>query len=127
MQGSLFDDLDKPNLVEQMDEARREKYEELLGSGMVKVILAVARTLPGNFTLEDLAWVCAHHPQHGDYFRTSKYKFPDNHKLHSFLYGERGLVRRGFIKRVEKGIFRMPTVEEEAELFAAEERGEDTT
>ena len=33
---------------------------------------------------------------------------PDNHKIHSFLYGRRGLVRRGFLERVDEGVLRVP-------------------
>ena len=32
---------------------------------------------------------------------------PDNHKIHSFLYGKRGLIARRLIDRVSEGLFRV--------------------
>ena len=34
--------------------------------------------------------------------------FPDNHKIHTFLYGKRGLIARRLIDRVGEGLFRAP-------------------
>ena len=36
------------------------------------------------------------------------YPYPDNHKVHYILYGSRGLVAQGLIRRVDEGLFRVP-------------------
>jgi hypothetical protein len=36
------------------------------------------------------------------------YPYPDNHKVHYILYGERGLIAKGMILRVHQGLFRVP-------------------
>jgi hypothetical protein len=36
------------------------------------------------------------------------YPYPDNHKVHYILYGERGLIAKGMIQRVGEGLFRVP-------------------
>ena len=33
------------------------------------------------------------------------YPYPDNHKVHYILYGSRGLIARGIIRRVREGVF----------------------
>ena len=103
-QRSLFDDID---LVADMRETRARKYEALLATGKAAVVLAVARTLPQPFRLNDLSVACHRHDP--DFFGMEGYRHhPDNHKIHSFLYGRRGLVRRGHLERVAEGLFRIP-------------------
>ena len=36
------------------------------------------------------------------------YPYPDNHKVHYILYGDRGLIAKKMIKRVSQGLFRVP-------------------
>lgn len=102
MQGSLFDE----KLIAAMEETRARKYEERLASGRAAVVLAVAKTLEQPFRLNDLSVAC--HKHDPDYFGMDGYSHhPDNHKIHSFLYGKRGLIRRGFLERVDEGVFRI--------------------
>src|SRR5687767_8915886 len=103
-QRSLFDDLE---LVAEMRETRARKYQAILATGKAAVVLAVARTLPQPFRLNDLSVACHRHDP--GFFGMEGYKHhPDNHKIHSFLYGRRGLIRRGHLERVDEGVFRMP-------------------
>jgi hypothetical protein len=103
MTRTLFDD----DLLIEMDEARARKYEARLASGKAAVVLAVARTLDQPFRLNDLSVACHRHDP--DYFGMEGYRHhPDNHKIHSFLYGRRGLIRKGFLERVAEGLFRVP-------------------
>ncbi len=100
----LFDD---PDLAADMRQTRRRKYDALLATGMAAVVLEVARSLPQPFRLNDLAVAC--HRRDAAFFGMAGYAHhPDNHKLHSFLYGRRGLVRRGHLERVAEGLFRVP-------------------
>lgn len=103
MQGSLFDE----NLVAAMEETRHKKYEERLATGKGAVVFAVAKTLRQPFRLNDLSVAC--HKCDPEYFGMDGYPhFPDNHKIHSFLYGKRGLIHRGFLERVDEGVFQVP-------------------
>lgn len=103
-QRTLFDDLD---LAADMQETRARKYEAILATGKAAVVLAVARTLLQPFRLNDLSVACHRHD--ANFFGMEGYKHhPDNHKIHSFLYGRRGLVRRGHLERVDEGVFRVP-------------------
>src|SRR5947207_829202 len=45
------------------------------------------------------------------------YPYPDNHKVHYILYGDRGLIAKGMILRVGEGLFRVP---EELDIDALE-------
>lgn len=103
MPRTLFDD----DLIVAMDETRQRKYESRLASGKAAVVLAVARGLTQPFRLNDLSVACHRHDP--DYFGMDGYpQHPDNHKIHSFLYGQRGLIRKGFLERIEEGVFRVP-------------------
>jgi hypothetical protein len=103
MQRTLFDD----DVLAAMDETRHRKYEARLATGKAAVVLAIARTLPQPFRLNDLSVACHRHDP--DYFGMAGYgHHPDNHKIHSFLYGRRGLIRRGHIERIAEGLFRVP-------------------
>src|SRR6187399_1092729 len=108
MQDTLFDD----NLVAAMEETRHRKYEARLATGKAAIVLAVAKTLKQPFRLNDLSVAC--HKHDPDYFGMEGYSHhPDNHKIHSFLYGKRGLIRRGFLERIEEGVFKVPEGEAE--------------
>ena len=103
-QRTLFDD---PDLAADMRGAQGRKYDALLATGKAAVVLAVARTLAQPFRLNDLSVAC--HRRDPAFFGMEGYKHhPDNHKIHSFLYGRRGLVRRGHLERVDEGVFRAP-------------------
>ncbi|HKA07811.1 MAG TPA: hypothetical protein VKD71_11180 [Gemmataceae bacterium] len=102
-QRSLFDDP-----VVDMRETQHRKYEAILATGKAAVVLSVARTLSQPFRLNDLSVACHRHDP--DFFGMEGYKHhPDNHKIHSFLYGRRGLIRRGHLERIDEGLFRVPT------------------
>ena len=105
-QRSLFDDPELA-LVNDLRESQHRKYESILATGKAAVVLAVAKTLPQPFRLNDLSVACHRHDP--DFFGMEGYKhLPDNHKIHSFLYGRRGLIRRGHLERVDEGLFRIP-------------------
>ena len=107
MQRDLFD----YDLLVAMEETRQRKYESRLATGKAAVVLAVAKTLPQPFRLNDLSVACHRHDP--AYFGMDGYaQHPDNHKIHSFLYGRRGLIRRGFLERVDEGVFRVPESDE---------------
>lgn len=103
MTRTLFDD----DLVVEMEETRHRKYESRLASGKAAVVLAVARGMKQPFRLNDLSIAC--HQYDPAYFGMEGYPHhPDNHKIHSFLYGKRGLIRKGFLERIDEGVFRVP-------------------
>jgi hypothetical protein len=94
------------SLFDEMEATRRRKYDALVASGKAAVVLAVAKTLPDQFRLNDLSVACWQHDP--AYFAMRGYpQHPDNHKIHSFLYGRRGLIARGFIDRLAEGVFRV--------------------
>jgi hypothetical protein len=105
-QRTLFDDPEL-TLVHDLRETQHRKYEAILATGKAAVVLAVARTLQQPFRLNDLSVAC--HKHDPDFFGMEGYKHhPDNHKIHSFLYGRRGLIRRGHLERIAEGLFRVP-------------------
>lgn len=117
-QRSLFDDPEL-NLVHELRETQHRKYEAILATGKAAVVLAVARTLTQPFRLNDLSVAC--HKHDPDFFGMEGYKHhPDNHKIHSFLYGRRGLIRRGHLERIDEGLFRVPPREAESSADATE-------
>jgi hypothetical protein len=87
-------------------QTRRESLQRLRASGHWVTLLRVARELPQPFTLNDVSvavWrACP------DFFGMRGYPYPDNHKVHYILYGDRGLIAKGLIERVSKGLFRIP-------------------
>lgn len=88
------------------DHSRRRSITRLRASGQWLTLLRVARTIPQPFTLNDIsvavwrAWP--------EVFGMKGYPYPDNHKVHYILYGSRGLIAKGIIKRVQEGLFRLP-------------------
>jgi hypothetical protein len=88
------------------DAARRKALKHLRASGHWLTLLQVARTIPQPFTLNDISvavWrACP------EFFGMKGYPYPDNHKVHYILYGEKGLIAKGMIRRVSQGLFRVP-------------------
>jgi hypothetical protein len=88
------------------DRARREAIKKLRSSGHWLTLLRVARTIPQPFTLNDISvavWrACP------EFFGMKGYPYPDNHKVHYILYGEKGLIAKGLIRRVRQGVFCLP-------------------
>ena len=94
------------SLFDEKKAAQRRKYNELLATGKAAVVLAVARTCRQPFMLNDLSVACWQHDP--AFFGMKGYPHhPDNHKIHSFLYGKRGLIARRLIDRVSEGLFRV--------------------
>ena len=88
------------------ERSRRETFKKLRASGHWLTLLRVARTIPQPFTLNDISvavWTAC--PQ---FFGMKGYPYPDNHKVHYILYGSRGLIAKGIVRRVRQGLFRLP-------------------
>jgi hypothetical protein len=104
----LDDGAEREKLLEQADKAetRRRVFKGLRSSGHWLNLLRVARTIPQPFTLNDISvavWKSC-----PEFFGMKGYPYPDNHKVHYILYGDRGLIAKGLIRRVEQGLFRVP-------------------
>ena len=86
--------------------ARKQALKKLRASGHWLTLLRVAHTIPQPFTLNDISvavWrTCP------EFFGMKGYPYPDNHKVHYILYGEKGLIARGLLVRVHQGLFRVP-------------------
>jgi hypothetical protein len=110
-QQSLWDYLEAANQAEHRDradkdESRRSAIKRLRAGGHWLTLLRVARTIPQPFTLNDISvavWKAC-----PDFFGMKGYPYPDNHKVHYILYGDRGLIAKGLIERVHQGLFRVP-------------------
>jgi|SRR5437773_1189607 len=88
------------------DKTRRETIKKLRSSGHWLTLLRVARTIPQPFTLNDISvavWKSC-----PEFFGMKGYPYPDNHKVHYILYGDRGLIAKGMVLRVSQGLFRLP-------------------
>ena len=97
----------KEEYLEQVDKerARRETFKRLRASGHWLTLLRVAQTIPQPFTLNDISvavWKAC-----PEFFGMKGYPYPDNHKVHYILYGTRGLIAKGIIKRVREGLFQL--------------------
>ncbi len=120
-QGNLWDFLDQAQTSkalderDEMDRTRRKTIKRLRTSGHWKTLLQVAHTIPQPFTLNDISvavWrACP------EFFGMKGYPYPDNHKVHFILYGNRGLIAKGLIQRVRQGLFRVPTDLDLEQLF----------
>jgi hypothetical protein len=88
------------------EQSRRRAVQRLRASGHWQTLLRVAGTLPQPFTLNDISvavWrACP------EFFGMRGYPYPDNHKVHYILYGNRGLIAKGLIRRVREGLFAVP-------------------
>ena len=104
------------------DRTRRHAIKRLRANGHWLTLLRVARTIPQPFTLNDISvavWrVCP------EFFGMKGYPFPDNHKVHYILYGDRGLIAKGILRRVSQGLFTLPE-ETDIEALATPEVGEE--
>jgi hypothetical protein len=108
-QQSLWDFLDAGGSREEYlhtakkEATRRQAIKRLRASGHWLTLLRVAHAIPQPFTLNDISvavWrACP------EFFGMKGYPYPDNHKVHYILYGSRGLIARGAIKRVREGLF----------------------
>src|SRR3954470_8640042 len=91
---------------EDKERSRQQTFKRLRASGHWLTLLRVARTIPQPFTLNDISvavWrACP------EFFGMKGYPYPDNHKVHYILYGDRGLIAKGLIERVQQGLFRVP-------------------
>jgi hypothetical protein len=106
------------------DATRRHTIKRLRASGHWLTLLRVARTITQPFTLNDISvavWrACP------EFFGMRGYPYPDNHKVHYILYGDRGLIAKGLIQRVSQGVFRLPEgLDLEAVARAQQERAEE--
>src|SRR5438128_12416585 len=110
-QRTLWDYLEEGGKVEYEQQAERERsrrktFKQLRAGGHWLTLLRVARTIPQPFTLNDISvavWrACP------DFFGMRGYPYPDNHKVHFILYGQRGLIAKGLIQRVRQGLFCVP-------------------
>ncbi len=113
-------------VLERLDKerSRSETFKRLRASGHWLTLLQVARTIPQPFTLNDISvavWrACP------DFFGMKGYPYPDNHKVHYILYGNRGLIAKGIIRRVRQGLFCVPEgLDIEALMRAEPEEAED--
>jgi hypothetical protein len=109
---SLWDYLEQGKSKEDFQEhtdkdvVQRQTIKRLRSSGHWLTLLRVARTIPQPFTLNDISvavWKAC-----PDFFGMKGYPYPDNHKVHYILYGDRGLIAKGIIERVSQGLFRVP-------------------
>ena len=91
---------------DERDTTRRRKIKRLRASGNWHLLMRVAHTIPQPFTLNDIS--IALWQAHPEVFGMKGHPYPDNHKVHYILYGTRGLVAQGLIRRVEQGLFRVP-------------------
>jgi hypothetical protein len=88
------------------DRTRQQEIKRLRASGHWVTFLRVARTIPQPFTLNDISvavWKAC-----PEFFGMRGYPYPDNHKVHYILYGDRGLIAKGLVERVSQGLFRIP-------------------
>ena len=105
------------------ERSRRKAIKRLRAGGHWLTLLRVARTIPQPFTLNDISvavWrACP------EFFGMKGYPYPDNHKVHYILYGSRGLIARGIIKRVRQGLFRLAD-RPDLDAFLNSQMGEET-
>jgi hypothetical protein len=104
------------------EQTRREVFRRLRAGGHWLILLRVARTITQPFTLNDISvavWrACP------EFFSMKGYPYPDNHKVHSILYGDRGLIAKGLLLRVARGWFRVPDGLDPDQLVAAADAGD---
>jgi hypothetical protein len=99
------------------DRSRQRVFKRLRASGHWLILLRVARTIPQPFTLNDISvavWrACP------EFFGMRGYPYPDNHKVHAILYGKRGLIAKGILRRIRQGLFQVPEGIDPDQLLAA--------
>ena len=108
---------------EERERTRQATIKKLRASGHWLTLLRVARTIPQPFTLNDISvavWrACP------DFFGMKGYPYPDNHQVHYILYGDRGLIAKGMIRRVQQGLFCVPEGLDPEQLLKAEQETEE--
>jgi hypothetical protein len=108
-QRSLWDYAEDAQQVEgqaDKERAQRQTFKRLRASGHWLTLLRVARSIPQPFTLNDISvavWKAC-----PEFFGMKGYPYPDNHKVHYILYGNRGLIAKGIVRRVRQGLFCLP-------------------
>jgi hypothetical protein len=106
------------------EKSRRTAIKRLRAGGHWLTLLQVARTIAQPFTLNDISvavWRSC-----PDFFGMKGYPYPDNHKVHYILYGDRGLIAKGLIRRVSQGLFRVPEDVDPDQLACHEEEPEES-
>jgi hypothetical protein len=87
-------------------DTRQQTIRRLRSGGQWRTLLRIAGTIRQPFTLNDISvavWKAC-----PEFFGMKGYPYPDNHKVHFILYGQRGLIAKGLIRRVQQGLFRVP-------------------
>jgi hypothetical protein len=111
-QRSLWDFAEDQNLGETPEDqadkerSRRQTFQRLRASGHWLTLLRAARSIPQPFTLNDVSVAVWHACP--EFFGMRGYPYPDNHKVHYILYGRRGLIAKGIVRRVRQGLFQLP-------------------
>jgi hypothetical protein len=113
---------EEPTVEEEKDRADRDKtrrrtIKKLRASGNWLLLLRVAHTIPQPFTLNDIS--IALWRTHPNIFGMKGHPYPDNHKVHYILYGTRGLIAQGLIRRVRQGLFCLPEGADLAQMDVA--------
>jgi hypothetical protein len=88
----------------EMENVRRKKIKKLRATSQWLTVMRVARQIKQPFMLNDLSVACFN--QDSVNFGLKGYpQYPDNHRIHYILYGEKGLIAAGLLKRVSQGLF----------------------
>jgi hypothetical protein len=101
------------------EETRRKSIRRLRSGGHWLTLLQVARTIPQPFTLNDIS--VAVWRARPEVFGMRGYPYPDNHKVHYILYGTRGLIAKGIIRRIREGLFSLPDEADVEAIFRGAE------
>src|ERR1700730_17663651 len=105
------------------DQYRRKTFMPLAANAHSLTLLRAARTIPHPCTLNDISvavWKAC-----PEFFGMKGYPYPDNHKVHYILYGDRGLIAKGLIQRVSQGLFRVPEGVDPDRLMAEDHKAVD--
>jgi hypothetical protein len=95
-----------------MDSVRRKKIKKLRATSQWMTVMRVARQISQPFMLNDLSVACF--KQDPINFGLKGYpQYPDNHRIHYILYGDKGLIAAGLLKRVSEGLFEVADNAEE--------------
>ena len=96
----------------QMDDIRRKTIKKLRATSQWMTVLHVARRIPQPFTLNDLS-VASFREDPKNFGMKGYPQYPDNHRIHYILYGEKGLIAAGLLRRISQGLFEVaPDVDE---------------
>src|SRR2546421_8278701 len=88
----------------EMDGVRRRTIKKLRATSQWMTVMRVARQIKQPFTLNDLSVACFREDVKN--FGLKGYpQYPDNHRIHYILYGEKGLIAAGLLRRVAQGTF----------------------